>query len=265
MPTSAKYPISEEPIVLSKALLDTFLKQDKPSELISLYTFYYYTAKWQQTNQPKATTGYVAEGLKWGRDKVIKYKKQLIELGLIEDIQNRDESGKLIGHYIHVNFLWSQNKVKRIRKATPLKTPRVAKTDINALSSNKRNALSSNIKKINKKEPASFLENFPNRFKQNKEFSKLWLEWEQHRKEIKKPLKPTSAQRQISSISKITIELAIEALKLSIEAGYQKLVIPKNNYKQKSNSDKFNKNGGVKSSPGKYDDIEIEEFDLSES
>ena len=72
--------IEDNIIILSKQTLDLFLEQDKPSDLIALYCFYYYTAKWQRTNQPKCTTGFTANGLKWTRDRVIKIKKQLIEL-----------------------------------------------------------------------------------------------------------------------------------------------------------------------------------------
>ena len=61
--------------MLSKQTLDLFLKQKNLADLIGLYCFYYYTAKWQQTNQPKATTGYAAKGLKWGIQKIQKHKK----------------------------------------------------------------------------------------------------------------------------------------------------------------------------------------------
>ena len=64
------YPIEEEPIVLSKPLLDIFLAEPNPANLIGLYCFYYYTAKWQGTNQPKATIIYTAKGMKWGQDKL---------------------------------------------------------------------------------------------------------------------------------------------------------------------------------------------------
>lgn len=76
--------IENEIMILTKQTLDIFLQQENPSELISLYTFYYYTAKWQKTNQPKCTTEYVSKVLHWSRTKVTKVKKQLIELGLIE-------------------------------------------------------------------------------------------------------------------------------------------------------------------------------------
>ena len=40
-------------IILSKQTLDLFLKQDNPADLIALYCFYYYTAKWQGRINPK--------------------------------------------------------------------------------------------------------------------------------------------------------------------------------------------------------------------
>lgn len=78
--------IENQLVILTKQTLDIFLKQDNPSELISLYTFYYYTTKRQETKQPKCTTSYVANGLHWSENKVKKVKKQLFELGLLEDI-----------------------------------------------------------------------------------------------------------------------------------------------------------------------------------
>ena len=78
--------IENQLVILTKQTLDVFLRQENAAELIALYTFYYYTAKWQQTNQPKCTTDYVAKGLHWDRNKVSKVKKQLADLELIEDI-----------------------------------------------------------------------------------------------------------------------------------------------------------------------------------
>ena len=49
------YNEQNEPIILSKALIDSLLKLDNPTDYIGLYAFYYYTAKWQRTNKPKAT------------------------------------------------------------------------------------------------------------------------------------------------------------------------------------------------------------------
>ena len=101
--------IENELIIFTKQTYDAFLKSDNPAELIALYSFYYYTAKWQKTNQPKCTTGYAANGLKWSESKIRKFKKELIDLGLIEDIALRDEHNKIAGHYIKLNYILKQS------------------------------------------------------------------------------------------------------------------------------------------------------------
>jgi len=107
--SGVSYEKGDEPIILSKFLLDSLLKQDNPAELIALYTFYYYTAKWQKTNQPKVTVDYIARGLDWSSVKVRKYRKQLLKLNLIEDVTQKGSSGLISGHFVKVNFLWSIN------------------------------------------------------------------------------------------------------------------------------------------------------------
>lgn len=101
------YGAEEEPIVLSKALLDILFKEKNGSDAIALYCFYYATAKWQRTNQPKATTEYTAEGLNWSLNKVRKVKDTLRNLHLIEDIRTCDDE-KVMGYFIKVNFIWKQ-------------------------------------------------------------------------------------------------------------------------------------------------------------
>lgn len=102
--------IEDNIIILSKQTIDMFLKEKNPSELISLYCFYYYTAKWQKTYQPKATVGYCAKGLKIGINKTRKIKQDLVRLGLIEDVQKIDEKTKKIkAWYVKVKYLWKNN------------------------------------------------------------------------------------------------------------------------------------------------------------
>lgn len=144
-------------IILTKQTLDKFLNEDNPSELIALYSFYYYTAKWQQTNQPKCTTAYVAKGLHWSENKVRSVKKQLLEFGLIEDIQQRDESQKIIGHYIKMNYIFKKETEKsnfetknNNSKNHPIENPQGGNNNTmeikgsNTLSTNNSNALSTN-------------------------------------------------------------------------------------------------------------------------
>ena len=143
-----QYSINEEPIVISKPTLDIFLKQDNPGDLIALYTFYYYTAKWQKTNQPKSTTYYTAKGLGWSEDRVRKRKNTLKQLKLIEDIQTYGEGNKITGHYIHVNFIWSKEKIHPHGFPHCGAGHTVESSEGNALSANTINALSTvkNIK-----------------------------------------------------------------------------------------------------------------------
>lgn len=96
--------MEQEPIVLQKPLLDLLLSRTRPSDLISLYCFYYYTAKWQGTDQPKATTAYTAKGLQWSENRVREAKKELVEVGLIEDVTTCNELNRITGHFIRVKL-----------------------------------------------------------------------------------------------------------------------------------------------------------------
>jgi hypothetical protein len=149
------YDVQKEPIVMSFPLLDKIFKQpkeNKPSDLLALYAFYYYTAKWQKTNQPKATTNYAANGLKWTTDRIRNTKKVLIKLGLIENVISRNEENTITGHYIKINFIWSQthtNENQYHGNSTLRGKPECGASQSvglgtpNALSSSNGNALSS--------------------------------------------------------------------------------------------------------------------------
>lgn len=106
--------ISNELLIIPKATIDTLMKLENCSECISLYIFYYKTAKWQKTNQIKANDEYVKKSLKWGIDKIRKTKKTLKENGLIEIIQSRSNN-KIDGWYIQLNYLVSSKKTKDIK------------------------------------------------------------------------------------------------------------------------------------------------------
>lgn len=160
------YTIQEEPIVLSKALIDTLLKREDYVELIALYVFYYYTAKWQHTNQPKASDKFCMSGLKWGHTKFYKTKEKLLELHLIEKVCKKTEYGKIIKWYVKVNFIWknetinqnAQNVTMEVKNQNAQK-PHVDNERTNALSSNSINALSSNSrgKKIKEERNKTYL------------------------------------------------------------------------------------------------------------
>lgn len=137
--------IENELIIVTKATLDKFLKEENPADLIALYIFFYYTAKWQKTNIVKATSVYVKTGLSWGVDRLNKAQNKLIELGLIEKV-TRKSKGKIVGWYIKVNYIFSQNttEIVQITQKPQVDETTSGKQDTNALSTNNINALSTN-------------------------------------------------------------------------------------------------------------------------
>lgn len=143
--------IENELIILTKQTVDIFLKSNSPADVMALYTFYYYTAKWQETNQPKCTTGYAAQGLKWSETKIRKVKKELLALGLIEDVQQKDASGKICGHFIKLNYVIKQSTLQANHTAEKPQGGEIESVEClgtNALSNNNKNALSEDIEII---------------------------------------------------------------------------------------------------------------------
>ena len=103
--------IENELVILSKQTIDLFLKQKNATDCIALYIFYYYTAKWQKTNQVKCTTAYAAKGLNKSMPWVRKTKKVLIGLGLIEDVQIRGDMNKISSWYVKINYIWKTETI----------------------------------------------------------------------------------------------------------------------------------------------------------
>lgn len=140
-----QYNLKEEPLVISKPTIDRIFQSDQPDS-IALYLFYYYTAKWQNANCAKCTSGYAMNGLNIGRIKFTQWKKNLINLGLIEDIVNRNDKGQVGGNYIKVNFV--HYKIPKTALDTLLshtaENPLVGNQHTNALSTNSINALITN-------------------------------------------------------------------------------------------------------------------------
>ena len=138
--------IENELIILTKQTIDVFLKSDSPGDLLALYSFYYYTAKWQGTNQPKCTTSYAARGLKWSEAKVRKAKRDLMSLGLIEDIVSKGADGKITSHYVRLRYIIKQSTLANLHTdEMPQggKYNTVEEQGTNAFSADSVNALSS--------------------------------------------------------------------------------------------------------------------------
>ena len=122
------------PVVISKLFYDLFLKKKNAFGPIALYNFYYYTAIWQETNQPHATISYAAEGLGTTEARIRKWKKQLIAKGLIEEIIERNEKHQITNHFIKVIYY--------SKKATLIENNRVENHKQNAYSNNSKRTVS---------------------------------------------------------------------------------------------------------------------------
>lgn len=58
------------------------------------------------------------------------------------------------------------------------------------------------------------------------DFKLFWTNWEQHRKETKKPITPTSRKQQFAKLAEMGERRAIEALKHSLAGGYAGIFEP---------------------------------------
>src|SRR5687768_1898943 len=104
--------IEDNLLAISKQTFELLLKQKGYPYLVSIYLFYYNTAKWQKTNQPHCTLEYTAKGVHLNKDTVRKFKKVLIDLGLIEDVKVVDSrTGKVVGWYIKLNYIWKDENL----------------------------------------------------------------------------------------------------------------------------------------------------------
>ena len=90
---------------ISKVTAEKLFRCPAAVDAIALYVFYLYTAGWQATNRPKATTSFCAGGLGTSVIAIRFARKQLLALGLIEDYVQKDVCHHIRGHYVHVKWI----------------------------------------------------------------------------------------------------------------------------------------------------------------
>lgn len=150
-------------IILRRKVLRKILEQDKPSDLIALYTFYYYIARHQQTKTPKISTPLTSKLLRWPEERVRKKKKELSKLGLINPFVKRNKKGKIAGHFIEVKFM----KRRGVSSTTPMKNlPQGKARGVGSSIYNTTTSLSKGSRKIKNKK--TFI---PPTLKQVKEYN----------------------------------------------------------------------------------------------
>jgi len=110
----------DEVIMVSKATLDRLFQAGekdgiKASSLVSLYTLYNYTCKWQKTNQVWANDTYVAKKLGISVGTARKYRIILQDLGLIEAKSRvKDERGRWTKPYVKVKHVFKKKTVEQL-------------------------------------------------------------------------------------------------------------------------------------------------------
>lgn len=119
-------------------------------------------SRMQQTNITYSLNSFLKNGLGWGDDRLKNAKKILKELGLVDDVVVRNDRWIIEGHYVRVNYLIDENKVRTkgitynlstkgvypgMDETHTLDWPTSGQTDTNALSTKNINAL--NTKKEN--------------------------------------------------------------------------------------------------------------------
>lgn len=132
--------IADDLVILNRNTLETLIHLDDADNCIALYVVYYRLAKWQKTNKIKATDEYIRKTLHWGKEKIVRTKNVLKKCGLIEIIQQRNES-KIIGWFVKINYIISENTVSKIKVEQEVLNQEVSKStsteqDIIALRNN---------------------------------------------------------------------------------------------------------------------------------
>jgi len=105
---------------ITKATLERLKQEDKKSDLLALYVWYGYVTIWQDTRTIWAGVNYMSEITGWSPNKVKRIRKRLLEIGLIEDVQQRKENGDFGKCYIRVHYFCAGHKTRRAQDGSPM-------------------------------------------------------------------------------------------------------------------------------------------------
>lgn len=96
---------NEGSFAITQVTYDRLMREPDGMDLVALWMFYAYTARWQKTNQARASLSYVRKGTKWCESKVQRVKNKLVDMGLLENIRKNDTEGKVTGWFVKVRYL----------------------------------------------------------------------------------------------------------------------------------------------------------------
>jgi hypothetical protein len=103
----------EPPVIsITKATMDRFKDEENSGDLLALYGWYCFTAAWQESTTVWANVPYMVQLTKWSPAKVRKIRRQLIEMGLIKDVQIRKKGGNFGKRYVAVHYFTVLRKTR---------------------------------------------------------------------------------------------------------------------------------------------------------
>lgn len=100
---------NEAPYNIPSRIVNILRATDNFGELFGLFGFFCVIARDQKTNKIYANTKFTEINSGWGKDKIRALKKELIQLGLIEEIEQRNSDGKWDNTYIKLLFKWNES------------------------------------------------------------------------------------------------------------------------------------------------------------
>lgn len=90
---------------MTRETMERLLKQKYAADLIAVWMFYAYTARWQRVSAARAVVGFVCKGMRLSEERVKRARRILSGLDLIEDKTDCDSEKRVKGWYVQVHFL----------------------------------------------------------------------------------------------------------------------------------------------------------------
>lgn len=202
--------IADDLLIINKTTIERLFNEKSQNPLI-LYLFYYKTAKWQKHNPIRATDEYCKKCLHWGSDKLTATKQKLKEMELIKTIKRTNESGKVVGWFVKVNYL--VDKTTTPKTTTPI-SPELVSQETNTINNN-------NINTNN------------NKYYDNEELNDLFNEFLKFRKKLKAINNEKAINLLLNKLNYYSDEVKIQMINQSIENSWKSVFPLKKEYKKK--------------------------------
>jgi hypothetical protein len=206
------------------------LTQPRPDSLMALYSYYQCRSQFEfGKGSIDVTNEEAAKALKWGRDKVQKYKKRLHSLGVIEIGVRKDGEGKFQGSRINLPVsVLADGELESLVKSSglPIRYPENNVGGFgNICSSSKEEDQIHCIKEKEVKEKEKrFLQFFNEHLTESTNFITTWNEWLDFRKkDLKAPVTERAAKLMAKLLNAQSVLVAIQIIETSMRNSWRGL------------------------------------------